>query len=316
MRHRRTGFWSAMLGIAIIIVTIALAEDDSKSLQAKFLFSFGKEGEAPGQLRHPLGISADPNGNIYVADTGNNRIQKFDSQGRLLASVGGFGWGQEQFQKPVDLCAENGLDVFVADYENRRIERYDKELNCISSYLPDANLPDRLQFGFPRSVGISIHGDLFIIDSENRRVLKLNSQHEPETSFGDYDWGEGNLGEPVQVCVSRTDKVFVSDDRLELVMVYDYFGNFLDSIGDKSVSSPAGLCISADNILYVADPDKDQIVAFDPEGRPLATIGSQGEKLGAFNNPNDVALYQNRLYVADTDNHRIQVFELSLSGTP
>ena len=293
-----------------------LSADSASSIQAKLIFSFGQKGEAPGQLSSPLGISTDPKGNIYVADTGNNRIQKFDSQGKLLAFIGGFGWEHEQFQRPVDICAENGLDVYVADHENRRIEQYDKDLNWIASYVSDTSLPEKLQFGFPRSVSVSIHGDLYIVDSENKRILKLNSLRDPEISFGDYAWGQGDLADPVQVFISRADKVHVTDSQLGLVLLFDYYGNFLSSCGEKVLSRPTGLCVSADGYLFVADSELDQIVAFDPVGRPVMRMGSQGDKLGAFDHPSDVAVHQNRLIVADTDNHRVQVFELRLSGTP
>jgi len=293
-----------------------MSADSASTIQAKLIFSFGQKGEAPGQLSSPLGISTDPKGNIYVADTGNNRIQKFDGQGKLLAFIGGFGWDHEQFHRPVDICADNGLDVYVADYDNRRIEQFDKDLNWITSFVSDPTWPEKLQFGFPRSVSVSIHGDLFIVDSENKRILKLNSLRDPEVSFGDYDWGQGDLAEPVQAFISRTDKVHVTDSQLGLVLLFDYYGNYLSSCGEKVLSKPTGLCVSVDGYLFVADSELDQIVAFDPVGRPAMQIGSHGDKLGAFDRPSDVAVHQNRLFVADTDNHRVQVFELRLSGTP
>jgi len=293
-----------------------LSVDSTSTIQAKLIFSFGQKGEAPGQFSSPLGISTDPKGNIYVADTGNNRIQKFDGKGKLLAFIGGFGWEHEQFHRPVDICAENGLDVYVADYENRRIEQYDKDLNWIASYVSDPTWSEKLQFGFPRSVSISIHGDLFIVDSENKRILKLNSLRDPEVSFGDYDWGQGDLADPVQTFISRTDKIYVADSQLGLVLLFDYYGNYLSSCGENVLSKPTGLCVSVDGYLFVADSGLDQIVAFDPNGRPVMHLGSHGDKLGAFDRPSDVAVHQNRLFVADTDNHRVQVFELRLSGTP
>ena len=225
--------------------------------------------------------------------------------------MGGFGWESEQFQGPVDVCAENALDVFVADYENNRIERYDKDLNWITSYKNNESLEDRLQYAFPLSVSISIHGDLFIVDGENRRILKLNTLREPENSFGDYDWGQGTLSGPVHICISREDKIYVADKNAGSIFVFDYYGNYLFEIGRDILDSPHGLCIDQNNFLYVTDTGLDQFFIFDSSGHKVLQYGSSGEKLGAFQNPSDIAVFQNKIFVVDMDNHRVQVFQFS-----
>lgn len=278
--------------------------------QLFFIAAFGEQGDRPGQLRLPQAVSVDANGNIYVADTGNHRIQKFDSQGRFLTMIGGFGWTHEQFQRPVDICADNNLDVFIADYENRRIARCDKELHWITTFSARETENEKLRLGFPVAVGISIHSDLFIVDAENRRILKLNTQRVPELSFGDFDWGQGVLLEPVSLCVSRDDRVYVSDRQAGRISVYDYFGTFLYNWGETNIKQPAGLCMDERGVLWVADSGHQQIFAFDRAGHLLLQWGGPGDKFGAFQNPNDVAVFQNRLYVADTGNHRIQIFAI------
>jgi len=310
MKHLNRLFAFIFL-FCVVLVQFTFSADADVKIRLKFIRVIGAPGDQPGQLRSPEGISTDPKGNIYVADTGNNRIQKFDTNGKLLNFIGGFGWDSEQFQRPVDICAENGLDVFVADYENRRIERYDKDLNWIFSLYSNPRVEDRLRFGFPNSVSLSIHGDLFIVDSDNQRVLKFNSMREPVQSFGDFDWGEGALTEPQKIHVSRDDQVYVSDrgDRGR-VMVYDYYGNFLNEIGSDKLKAPDGLYVSSSGYIFVADTDQDQVFVFEANGRFVQAFGASGKKFGAFNSPSDVAVHANKLYVADRDNHRIQVFEI------
>lgn len=282
------------------------------ALKAQYLHSFGKNGSEPGEFINPTAISVDPKGNVYVADTGNNRIQKLDAYGRVIKFNGGFGWESEQFQRPLDICADNGLDVFVADYENRRIERYDKDLNWISSFYSDATLPEELRFGFPCGIAISIHSELFLVDDENYRVLKLNTERQPDLSFGDFDWGEGKLDQPCKVFVSRDDKVYISDQAAGRVVVFDYYGNYLTHWGDEVLSQPHGLCQTSLGHLLVTDWDNHRIVVFDTAGRVVYNWGSRGDKLGAFNHPADVACHGDKVYVVDCDNHRVQVFNLVL----
>lgn len=299
---------------SVLCIILALAihaySQESSAFKAQFSHSIGRQGSAAGEFLHPMAISVDPKGQLYVADTGNNRIQKLDSHGKVVRFVGGFGWEREQFQRPVDICADNGLDVFVADYENRRIERYDKDLNWIGSFYSDETLPEELQFGFPCGVDISIHGELFLVDDENYRVLKFNTQREPDLSFGDFDWGEGKLEQPCKVLVSRDDKVYVSDQAAGRIVVFDYYGNYLTYWGKGILSHPQGLCQTPSGHILVADGENHRIVVFDPAGRPVYHWGSLGDKLGAFNHPVDVACHGDKVLVADSDNHRIQVFTI------
>jgi tripartite motif-containing protein 71 len=293
--------------IIFLCVDFVHAQD---SLTATFKFSFGKEGDKPGQFRQPSGISTDLQGNIYVADTGNNRVQKFTSGGELIAIVGGFGWENEQFQRPLDVCADNSLNVYVADYDNQRIVMLDKDLHWITAFYSNSSLQENFQFGFPRSIDVSIHDQLFVVDGENRRILKYGLNRIPELSFGAYDWGEGFLTNPVQLCISKFDMVYVSDSDAGIIFIYDYYGNYLTHIRNSFLVAPAGLAIDNYQILYVTDLENDQILCFDQNGRLLILFGTTGEKLGAFQNPNDLSVNQNLLYVLDTDNNRVQVFEL------
>lgn len=280
------------------------------SLSFRFLFVFGERGEAPGQMQNPMGVSTDAAGNIYVVDAGNHRLQKFNERGELISFIGGFGWSARQFQMPRDVFVYNSLDVFVADHENHRIERYDKDLNWLASYYSSDNWNSRYQFLFPRAVAVSIHGNLFIADAEYRRIVKFTPCFEPEMSFGDFDWGSGVLLDPAGIALDRRDRVYVSDATAGKVPVFDYFGNYLYEIGVGVLSRPAGLIIDDSGHLFVVDSAKSRIFVFDPSGALIDEFGSPGDKYGAFNEPQDICIHSNRLYVADGGNHRIQVFEI------
>lgn len=303
----RISFW---LWLFFPMQTGITQELSTPMLKVTFIMAFGEKGEQQGQFMQPGGIAADANGNIYVADTGNNRLQKFDSSGKLLAITGGFGWNSEQFQQPMDICSGNSLDFYIADRDNSRIERYNKKMHYISSLYSNEALEEKLQFTFPVSLSMSIHGELFIIDSDYTRILKFNAQFDPAASFGDFDWGRGALDKPAQIHVSRNDQVFVSDQGKQCIIVYDYFGNTLNEIGRGILVSPAGLCTGLNDMLVVADNGLDQLLFFDKNGALVHSCGANGDAIGAFNNPGDVAMQQDILYVADTGNNRVQVLKI------
>jgi tripartite motif-containing protein 71 len=269
---------------------------------------FGGKGSEPGRLNGPRAIRIDPAGRIYVADTGNQRIQKFDSLGNPLAAVGGFGWGSEQFNEPVSVWAGNGLDVFVADYDNGRIERYDRNLHAIATLRSSDEWAESLRFDFPLDVFFTPQSELFCLDGENRRVLKLDPRGEPQVSFGGLDSGEGRLTGPARLLVTAGNRVLVTDADEGRVVLFDSYGNFLDAFGEGVLDRPAGMAESPNGkLLFVCDAGNRRVHVF----RGVAYDGSFGEESvpdGAFGTPVDAACWADRLYVLDRSGSEVLMF--------
>lgn len=276
--------------------------------QAIYLFQIPDKNQNQLNLAMARAISVDLSGMLYICDTDNHRILKLNPDGKLIKMVGGFGWEKEMFYNPYDIHAHSALEVFVADYNNNRVQRYDKDLNYISSLQSDENWDETLQFGYPKSVANSIHGDLLILDGENNRLMKFNSFGEPEISFGDFGEGKGRLLNPVQIAVSPDDKIFVSDAEQNKIIVFDYFGNYLSEIGTDFLKEPQGICISASSMIFVADPGAERIAAFDMNGNLKIAWSKISNEIGSLKNPMDVVTFENRVYVLDEN--RIVVFEL------
>jgi len=303
--------WTLLLGFCAVGMCglTAPASGQSRGLLVRHLFSFPAPGDSLLQLASPQGLAVDLEGFIYVADTGNNRLVKCDRNGNLIDTVGGFGWESQQFDQPVDMSVHSGLDVFVADFNNERIERYDKDLNFISSFTPEDVLLNSVQFGFPAAVDVSRHGELFICDTENNRILKLNSFGEAVLSFGDFNWGEGQLQYPGKIAISEQDQVYVSDRDAGQIVVFDYYGNYVKRFGEEVLQQPGGFDWWRGRLL-VADTGNHRVVVFDDSSQPGFQWGQEGTGAGAFNNPADLAVFDQRIYVLDSGNGRVQVFEV------
>ena len=275
----------------------------------KFLFTFPEAPILGLPLLQPQAIAIDPEGFVFIIDTGQSRIVKFNSKGDYIFALGGFGWETEQFDRPLDITAKSGLEIFVADFNNERIQRYDKSLNYISSFYSEETFSTDLQFGFPGGVDVSAQGELFICDNENNRILKLNTLGEPTLSFGDFNWGDGQLEYPAKVEISPHNLIYVSDQHANQVVVFDYFGNYISRFGSDLLNKPQGMTWSQ-NKLFVADSGNNRLAVFDKNHRLIYSWGDEGSKIGAFKNPVDVDEFDERIYVLDSDNNRIQVFEL------
>ena len=256
-------------------------------------------------MKEPRAICADPAGNVYVADTGNQRILKFNSYGEVIAQIGGFGWGKERFDGPVSVWAQNGLDVLVADMNNQRVVRCDKDLHYLSELEPDDSWTDDLRFGFPLDACLSLQSELFCLDGENRRILKLDAMGRPQVVFGGFDAGDGQLGKPSRICITRSNRLLVADEESPAIKTFDMHGNFLFSFGSGSLEKPSGLCEVDADWLLVADVTLKRIVvfrAFLPTDRPLFAGP-------VFSEPIDAAFWRNTVFILDKERASIDLFE-------
>jgi streptogramin lyase len=129
-------------------------------------------GEA---MNEPLGISvyysAAKGWGIFVADSKNNRILKFDPNGVLLGSWGSTGSGNGQFNLPVDTAVDAAGNVFVADYNNNRIQKFGINGNWLASFGSAGYGTG--QFNGPRGVCIDpAQNHVWVADYGNRRVSR------------------------------------------------------------------------------------------------------------------------------------------------
>lgn len=295
--------------IFVVITSVLHGQASPDRAFVRYIATWGESGSGPGQLKEPGGLSVNPSGLIYIADTGNKRIQKWDAFGRFVAEIGGFGWGEEQFDSPVALSAKNGLDVFVADMQNQRIERYDKDLHYLATLNPSEDWPEHLQFGFPRDVALFATGELFCLDGENHRVLKLDVLGVPQRSFGDFDSGEGRLVYPQRLALSDQGNVYVSDWEPPRIVVFDLYGNYRFVFGEGILQAPSDLFILSDETVLVADRQLKTIFVFQKSGGLLGSFEGAPELAIRFEEPVDVACWRNRLFVLDQERCTVDVFQ-------
>jgi len=306
-----------MLKYFIIFLLILITTLPTRAQEAAFdgsiqyLATWGERGKGKLQFKEPEGISVNPTGFLYIADTGNNRVQKIDSQGEWIAAIGGFGWENEQFDHPVSLSAQNGLDVFITDYYNQRIERYDKDLHYLASFQSSEAWPEYLQFGFPKDIGISTQGELFCLDGENHRILKLDVLGNPQLNFGDFNSDEGRLLNPNRLLVDEN-KIYVSDKDRHCIVVYDWYGNYLFTMGENVFSNPSGIASFRSQFLIVTDVGKSAVFIFKKSGKLVFQMTPSQFPGGSFQEPVDAACWKDRIYILDRKQCAIHLFRWTI----
>jgi hypothetical protein len=175
-----------------------------------------------GTFTSAKSFSIAPAGSIYVSDTTSNELIKLDTLGKVLKTIGGYGWQESGFDNPTDVFATQ-LNVYVADKNNNRIQSFDKDLNYLSQ-LSNQNVTDsRYVFSYPTCSAVSNQGDLFILDSDNKRILKFNLRGEFQTTIGGFDAGTFALSNPINFCITNSAQLFVVDPPS--IVEFDQFGN-------------------------------------------------------------------------------------------
>ena len=155
--------------------------DEVMGIPASYLcvLEFGCEGYDDGEFKSPTGIALDAEGHIYVADTDNHTIQKFDKDGRFLARIGDEpGDAEGQFYYPRGLACDTQGNLIVVDANNHRIQKFDKEGNFLTVWgkfgfswkgAPQGN------FDNPWGVTVDKDDNVYVADTLNNRIQKYTT---------------------------------------------------------------------------------------------------------------------------------------------
>jgi hypothetical protein len=134
----------------------------------KFIAKFGSQDSGNGQFNSPFFVATDRQGNIYVIDCDNHRIQVFDSNRQWKQSIGSKGSGNGQFNGPMGIAFNSKNHMFVADCGNHRIVEFDENMQFIKAFGSEGNENDQLQY--PHGIAIDADDSIVVVDSNNHRI--------------------------------------------------------------------------------------------------------------------------------------------------
>jgi len=297
---------------------------ESSSESYVFVSKWGTSGSGNGQFNNPYSVAVDSSGNVYVADTGNNRIQTFSSTGTYQTQWGTSGSGNGQFHAPIGV-AVNSTDgyVYVGDSRNHRVEMF---LNSTTGtywtqwgtqgsgdgqFLADALGP-----------AVDSSGNVYVADPGTQRIQKFSYNGIFITKWGTPGSADGKFDEPYGVAVDSSGNVYVVEQHNMRIQKFNSSGTFLtkwgtSGSGDGQFSYPSGIAVDSAGNVYVADSVNHRIQKFSSTGAFLTKWGSSGTGDGQFNAPYGVAVDSSgNVFVADLNNNRIQKFAPSSSNPP
>jgi len=190
--------------------------------QGQYLLSWGTYGEyqlgdsnGHGAFYGPRAVALGPAGELYVTDTGNKRVQVFDTEGLFLREFGGAGSGPGQLDEPVGIAVNAAGEVYVADTWNERVQvftsagEYLRQWSVAGWEIADPEVKPHL--------ALDSQNNVYLTDFTHNRILSFDAQGAFLTTLG----GEGGLFFPSGVAISAEGQLYLSAARSERVLGFD-----------------------------------------------------------------------------------------------
>ncbi len=269
-------------------------------------FGFNGDGipATTADLRNPVGVAVDGTSSVYVAESGNNRVRKVDAVTGLISTVAGtgvYGFNGDgiaattaHLRVPAGIVVDGAGNIYIADQFNQRVRKVDAVTGLISTvagtgvagFNGDAIAATTAQLNHPVGVAIDGAGNVYIADSPNQRVRKVDAvtgliSTVAGTGVAGFN-GDGiaattaQLNGPSAVAVDGAGNVYIGDESNHRVRKVDGVTGLISTVAGTGVYGfngdgiaattahlrvPAGIAVDGAGIVYIADRDNSRVRA-------------------------------------------------------
>jgi DNA-binding beta-propeller fold protein YncE len=246
---------------------VYVIESFGRRLQ-RFTVNGGYESQSGGALGgflNPFGVAAG-NGSVFVADSSNDRIQRFSDTIAIpfQNTWGSTGGGNGLFSSPEGVAVNPATgDIYVAEGNGSRIQRFNSANGFLSTWGTNGQGP--LEFGKPSGVAIgATTGQVYVADSIQHRIKRFDANGNFQSQWGGEGGAEGQLQNPVGIGIGPDGIVVVADTGNHRVQIFNRDGIFLLALGTvgagpEQFNTPLGVAVTASGLIYLADSGNNRV---------------------------------------------------------
>ena len=331
--------------LAVVVLLSCLVTNQSSHSRAaepelpaaRFLLTWGKEGTEPGEFHFPIGIAINPADEILITDHYNNRVQRFDREGKLLGHFA-------VLPSPGGIALDKAGNIYLSHFPTAvgskevnpdRLTVYSSAGKLLHEWGKTGTGPG--EFSYPGGLVIAPDGRVYVADQTNHRIQVLDPNGRFLVTWGRHGTKPGEFGGntnvksraggPDFVALDSKGNVYTTEAMDGRVQKFTAEGAFLLAFGDledrpgsfgrefeplKSMHGPIAVCCDRNDRLWISAAG-GRVQQFTSDGRYLRGFGEQqGSEPGQFLAPHGLAIdSRGHLYVVDAYNHRIQKFDVS-----
>ena len=234
---------------------------------------------SPIALNSPDGLCLDSSSNVYVVDSGNNRVLKF-------ANGGGTGQvlitnttanSSPALSYPWNCAVDSAGNLYVSNTVGAAVNVFSSSTGAPVKTITAAPTP----FIDPNQIALDSAGNLYVADSNNYRVVKFNSAGAIQATV--FNLGTGSY--PNGVAVDSAGTVYVTATSNNVVVVFNAAGNNIYNLttSNPSFNGPRGVWVDSSMNVFVADSGNSRIVKFSTSGGNGCNLGTNTVSVGGYN---------------------------------
>ncbi|HVZ80966.1 MAG TPA: NHL repeat-containing protein [bacterium] len=284
------------------------------------LMQGGQPGAGKGQFAYPRGAAINGDGDVYIADSRNNRVERFrGSDWQFLGDFGGLFDAMASTKGDAKKLATEALGklhepngiaigpddtVYVADTWNYRVQVFTKKGKAKFAFAADDG------FFAPRELVVDPMGNCFVADTGKHRIVKFDKNGKKIKAFGSQGDKEGMFNEPIGLALDQAGNLYVADRINQRIEVFSGEGQFIRQFPAKWVLpfnkvpdgkhykmvpeqidiEPHLALDKAHGVIYASDGKGKKVLAFKLDGTPAGALDNNSNGAPLFNVPVGVAV--------------------------
>lgn len=294
--------------IPIIIILLLIPLVYSEFMYYKTINGLDKNGEGDELFDNPVSLWVDKE-YIYISDEGEQTVFILKHNEEVQKKIDSSGTGG--VYNPKGIFVFEGK-VYICD--DNSIKIYDKK--------PKLSIFSKTKSFYSDPYAITFLEDkYFITDTSSSRIYIHEKDESYERTHINKGRFSGEIDSPYDIFTGPDGYLYLADAGNDRIQVFDSNLSFVRAIGKGKgaifLKNPKGVFVD-ENFVFVADTDNDRIVVFDLLGTPLEVLApeendeDEDEDERQFSYPSDVFYFNGKVYIADTGNSRIEVYDFDL----